>query len=135
MCHSRRSRRSELLSKSAQSLHQKQQQQQKSLAALRATEQILVDRCPECNAVLESYDEETISLAIVCLATFIHREPGLAAPCLLDMLITVARYGEPCVRELVWGPYMGVLCMESHVWRTTCKRLNIGAMFGESRTM
>jgi hypothetical protein len=58
---------------------------------MRANEQILVDRCPDCNAVLESYDEETISLAVVCLATFIHREPGLAAPSLLDMLITVAR--------------------------------------------
>ncbi|ELU08396.1 hypothetical protein CAPTEDRAFT_227700 [Capitella teleta] len=84
----RRSRRSDLISKSAQS-----QQKQKSLSAMRANEQIMVDRCPDCNAVLESYDEETISLAVVCLATFIHREPGLAAPCLLDMLITVARSG------------------------------------------
>ena len=66
----------------------------RSVASLRAAgggEQLLVDKCGECGAVLESYDEETISLSIVCLATFIHREPTLAAPLLLDMLQCVAR--------------------------------------------
>ena len=40
--------------------------------------------------MIESYDEDTISLSIVCLATFIHREPSLAAPLLLDMIQSVA---------------------------------------------
>ena len=50
-----------------------------------------VERCSECHAVLEQYDEETVGIAIVCLETFIHREPALAAPLLLDMLQVVAR--------------------------------------------
>ena len=53
--------------------------------------QVLVDRCVKCHAVLEQYDEETISLSIICLATLIHREPSLAAPLLLDMLCATTR--------------------------------------------
>ncbi|XP_064622108.1 protein unc-79 homolog isoform X4 [Lineus longissimus] len=56
----------------------------------RYAENVIVERCPECHAVLEQYDEDIISLCIICLATFIHREPGLAAPYLLDMLQSVA---------------------------------------------
>jgi len=61
-------------------------------AAAAATDNLVIDRCPSCHVVLESYDDETISLCIVCLATFIHREPALAAPLLLDMLHAVSRY-------------------------------------------
>ena len=64
---------------------------QRALGAMRSTENLLVDRCPSCHALLESYDEETISVAIICLATFIHREPALAAPLLLDMLQQVSK--------------------------------------------
>jgi len=55
------------------------------------TDSLVIDRCPDCHVVLESYDDETVSLCIVCLATFIHREPALAAPLLLDMLHAVSR--------------------------------------------
>ena len=55
----------------------------------------LLDKCASCNSTLEQCDESVISLGIVCLGTFIHREPALAAPMLLDMLQTVARYNQP----------------------------------------
>lgn len=82
----RRSRRLDLHSASQQSLLHK-----RSVAGTRYNENLQVDRCPECNAVLEQYDEETVSLCIIALATFIHRESGLAAPLLPDMLQCVAR--------------------------------------------
>ena len=52
----------------------------------------MVERCPDCNAVLEQYDDETIGLCIVVLSTYIHREPSLATPLLLESLIAVSRY-------------------------------------------
>uniref|UniRef100_A0A8C4PWE9 Unc-79 homolog, NALCN channel complex subunit n=1 Tax=Eptatretus burgeri TaxID=7764 RepID=A0A8C4PWE9_EPTBU len=50
------------------------------------------DRCHDCGAVLEEYDEETLSLAIVVLSTFVHLSSGIAAPILLDLLQSVGRY-------------------------------------------
>jgi len=103
----RRPRRVDIIDKSQQQ-HQQQQHQpkQRSVAGSAATttaangngnnssgshstDYFLVDHCPHCNAVIESYDEDTISLSIVCLATFIHREPALAAPLLLDIIKSV----------------------------------------------
>ena len=52
---------------------------------------MLEERCPQCHAILEQYDEETVSLAIVCMATLIHREPSIAAPLLLNMLSSASR--------------------------------------------
>lgn len=69
--------------------------------SLRYAETTVVTRCTQCGAPLEFYDEDTISLAIVCLSTFIHREPGMAAPYLLRMLETVARQDEKI--ELIWS--------------------------------
>lgn len=66
--------------------------QKRLLSTAKAREQLLVDRCPDCNAVLERYDEDTISLGIICMSTFIYREPALAAPLLPDMLKCVARW-------------------------------------------
>ena len=57
----------------------------------RYSENTMVERCPECNAVLEQYDDETIGLCIIVLATYIHREPSLATPLLLESLIAVSR--------------------------------------------
>lgn len=51
----------------------------------------MVERCPQCHAILEKYDDDTISLAIVCMSCFIHREPVLAAPLLFDMLNAASR--------------------------------------------
>ena len=82
--YSRRSRRSELLNKSQAKKQQRPQYQ-------RYGENIMADRCPECHAILEQYDEETIGFCIVILSTFIYREPALAMPTVLDSLQSVAR--------------------------------------------
>jgi hypothetical protein len=50
-------------------------------------------RCGFCNEQLESFDEETISLCLIALSTFLHREPSLAAPSLFRMITAVTRYG------------------------------------------
>ncbi|KAM4664558.1 LOW QUALITY PROTEIN: protein unc-79 homolog [Discoglossus pictus] len=52
---------------------------------------IMSDRCHDCGAILEEYDEETLGLAIVVLLTFIHLSPDLAAPLLLDIMQSVGR--------------------------------------------
>ncbi|XP_078262926.1 protein unc-79 homolog isoform X3 [Rhinoraja longicauda] len=52
---------------------------------------LMSDRCLDCGAILEEYDEETLGLAIVVLSTFIHLSPDMAAPLLLDILQSVGR--------------------------------------------
>ncbi|XP_073465864.1 protein unc-79 homolog isoform X2 [Aquarana catesbeiana] len=52
---------------------------------------IMSDKCHDCGAILEEYDEETLGLAIVVLLTFIHLSPDLAAPLLLDIMQSVGR--------------------------------------------
>lgn len=52
----------------------------------------VLSRCRDCSAVLEEYDEETLSLAVVVLSMFIHLSPDLAAPMLLDIMQSVGRY-------------------------------------------
>ncbi|KAF2986245.1 hypothetical protein EK904_009773 [Melospiza melodia maxima] len=52
---------------------------------------LMTDKCHDCGAVLEEYDEETLGLAIVVLSTFIHLSPDLAAPLLLDIMQSVGR--------------------------------------------
>ncbi|XP_013379281.1 protein unc-79 homolog [Lingula anatina] len=81
----RRRRKADIISKSQQ-LKQKSQQ-----SRFGSGEQPIIDRCPECKAVLEQYDEDTISLCIVCMEAFVHREPSMSAPYLLDMLQAVTR--------------------------------------------
>ncbi|XP_015206538.1 protein unc-79 homolog isoform X2 [Lepisosteus oculatus] len=51
----------------------------------------MTDRCHDCGAVLEEYDEETLGLAVVVLSMFIHLSPDLAAPLLLDIMQSVGR--------------------------------------------
>ncbi len=63
------------------------------MASALATAALSTERCPWCQGVLETHDETTIGLGLVCLATFVHREPGLAAPFLIDMLMVAARIG------------------------------------------
>ncbi|VDN10444.1 unnamed protein product [Dibothriocephalus latus] len=62
-----------------------------SMASEIATAALSTERCPWCQGVLESHDEATIGLGIACLATFVHREPSMAAPYLIDMLSTASR--------------------------------------------
>ncbi|XP_021057286.1 protein unc-79 homolog isoform X13 [Mus pahari] len=52
---------------------------------------VMADKCHDCGAILEEYDEETLGLAIVVLSTFIHLSPDLAAPLLLDIMQSVGR--------------------------------------------
>uniref|UniRef100_A0A8C1LUR0 Unc-79 homolog, NALCN channel complex subunit n=1 Tax=Cyprinus carpio TaxID=7962 RepID=A0A8C1LUR0_CYPCA len=52
----------------------------------------MADRCRDCGAVLEEYDEETLALAVVVLSMFIHLSPDLAAPLLLEIMQSVGRY-------------------------------------------
>ncbi|XP_041355146.1 protein unc-79 homolog isoform X3 [Gigantopelta aegis] len=74
----RRTRKAALLAKS--------QAGAKKQSASRFGDNIMIEKCTECGAILEQYDDDTIGLAITVLATFIHREPALATPMLLDML-------------------------------------------------
>uniref|UniRef100_A0A158PBJ8 Protein unc-79 homolog n=1 Tax=Angiostrongylus cantonensis TaxID=6313 RepID=A0A158PBJ8_ANGCA len=48
-------------------------------------------RCDYCNESLTSFDEETISLCLIAVETFLHREPVMAAPSLFSLLRTVTR--------------------------------------------
>lgn len=50
-----------------------------------------INRCRDCGAVLEEYDEETLALAVVVLSMFTHLSPDLAAPLLLDIMQSVGR--------------------------------------------
>uniref|UniRef100_A0A8C6IPI5 Uncharacterized protein n=1 Tax=Melopsittacus undulatus TaxID=13146 RepID=A0A8C6IPI5_MELUD len=52
---------------------------------------MMTDKCHDCGAILEEYDEETLGLAIVVLSTFIHLSPDLAAPLLLDIMQSIER--------------------------------------------
>lgn len=54
-------------------------------------EPFMINRCPRCYTELEEYDEDALGLAITCLSTFVHREPTMAAPYLVDMFLPVAR--------------------------------------------
>ncbi|XP_028677334.1 protein unc-79 homolog [Erpetoichthys calabaricus] len=51
----------------------------------------MTDKCHDCGAILEEYDEETLGLAVVVLSMFIHLSPDLAAPLLLDIIQSVGR--------------------------------------------
>ncbi|XP_062325282.1 protein unc-79 homolog isoform X3 [Osmerus eperlanus] len=51
----------------------------------------MTDRCRDCGAVLEEYDEETLGLAVVVLSMFVHLSPEMAAPLLLDIVQSVGR--------------------------------------------
>nr|CAH8839258.1 unnamed protein product [Trichobilharzia regenti] len=62
-----------------------------SLTTAAMTVALTTERCPWCHCILEHYDENTLGLGILCLSTFVHREPSLAAPYLRDMLLTTAR--------------------------------------------
>ena len=60
-------------------------------------------KCPDCQSCLRDYDQETVNLCIVVLSTFIHRDPELAAPWLMEMLGVVSRLVE-MIRKLVYFP-------------------------------
>ncbi|GBP28893.1 Protein unc-79 homolog [Eumeta japonica] len=47
--------------------------------------------CSECGTSLDQYSDEELGLCVIVLATFIHREPGAAAPMLPNILHSVSR--------------------------------------------
>ncbi|KAG8194067.1 hypothetical protein JTE90_003015 [Oedothorax gibbosus] len=49
------------------------------------------ERCTECCALLEEYSDEEVGLCVVVLATFVRREPAMAAPLLPTVLKVVSR--------------------------------------------
>ncbi|OUC42974.1 hypothetical protein D917_10138 [Trichinella nativa] len=61
------------------------------LGQMRLSDSVIQARCFHCNGILEICDEDTISLGIVCLSTFVHRDPSMAAPQLLSMLTAVSK--------------------------------------------
>lgn len=60
-----------------------------------ATNNVTMDkrtyRCGYCNELLGNFDEETLSLCMIALETFVHREPAMAAPQLFRFISTVTR--------------------------------------------
>ncbi|XP_054711004.1 protein unc-79 homolog [Uloborus diversus] len=58
---------------------------------IRSVDDQVIERCTECGVGVEEYNDEEIGLCIVILATFVHREPAMAAPMLPKMLRVVAR--------------------------------------------
>ena len=72
--------------------------------------QVLEERCPQCHAILEQYDEETVSVAIVCMSTLIHREPSIAAPLLLPMLTAASR-----IAAVSLYPWQNEMCVPTNV--------------------
>jgi len=55
-------------------------------------EGVINQRCAKCSNVIEEFSEEEIGMCIVILRTYVHRESGMAAPLLPDMLKLVARF-------------------------------------------
>lgn len=54
-------------------------------------QQIAVPKCDKCGQAIEHYNEECIGYCIIVCGTLVHREPGVAAPLLMDMIETIGR--------------------------------------------
>lgn len=48
--------------------------------------------CTHCNEPIETFDEETISMCLIAISTFIHRESSMAAPVLFRIFKTVTAF-------------------------------------------
>ncbi|CAG9530096.1 unnamed protein product [Cercopithifilaria johnstoni] len=61
----------------------------------KTTNHVIMDkrgyRCGYCNELLGNFDEETLSLCMIALETFVHREPAMAAPLLFRIIKSVTR--------------------------------------------
>ena len=71
-------------------------------SALRIGEDSIVDRCSFCGVVREEYSEDELGHCVIVLSTFINREPGLAAPLLPEILLTVTRIAR--MTQYSWEP-------------------------------
>ncbi|OQR74278.1 protein unc-79-like [Tropilaelaps mercedesae] len=65
-----------------------------SSSAPRPADDLVMDRCPDCGAIIEHYAHDEIGLCIVALATYVHREPSLAAPIMPDILRAVSKIAQ-----------------------------------------
>ena len=57
---------------------------------LRIGEDTVTDKCSWCGAITETYNESEISLALVVVNTFVHRDPQLAAPLLPEIFLVTS---------------------------------------------
>lgn len=57
-------------------------------------EDVICERCTDCGAAIEEYNDEEIGIMITILNTFIHREPALAASFLPEILLIVSKYSQ-----------------------------------------
>ena len=48
-------------------------------------------RCFNCHSYVTEYEEDIVILCVVVLSTFVHRDPEMAAPLLMEILCTVSR--------------------------------------------
>ncbi|XP_033097176.1 protein unc-79 homolog [Anneissia japonica] len=92
-----------------------------------------LNRCSDCNAILEEYDEDTISLAIVVLATYIHKDLDFAAPFLLEVLQVVGRVASatfyPWQNDIVGSPPGHVCSVAKQFLRCICHQLAPNGIF------
>lgn len=91
---------------------------------------ILSLRCTQCNQPLQFYDEETLNLAMVCLSTYIQREPAMAAETLPHTLQTVARLFVTCMIRFICTEWIGDLDIRyDHIYRAeNIQRKQIGQL-------
>ena len=52
---------------------------------------IATPKCDKCGQSIEYYNEECIGYCIIACETLVHREPGIAAPLLMDMIEAIGR--------------------------------------------
>lgn len=55
-------------------------------------EESVGEKCPNCGGIIEEFTEEEVGMCIVILGTFVHREPGLSASLLPEMLKLVSKF-------------------------------------------
>uniref|UniRef100_A0A8R1IIT9 Protein unc-79 homolog n=1 Tax=Caenorhabditis japonica TaxID=281687 RepID=A0A8R1IIT9_CAEJA len=67
------------------------QELKRKKSAIEAVKKSVLLRCGHCNEPIETFDEETMSLCLIALETFLHREPAMAAPILFKILYAVTR--------------------------------------------
>ncbi|RWS14223.1 protein unc-79-like protein [Dinothrombium tinctorium] len=52
----------------------------------------IFERCQFCGNIFEEFSEEDIGMCIAILGTYVHREPGLAASIMPEMLLLVSKF-------------------------------------------
>lgn len=79
-------------SSSNQQANLQQKRSSTSQSSFVYNEESWYEKCSNCGAILEEFSEDEIGMSIVILGTYIHREPGLSAPLLPQILKLVAKF-------------------------------------------